>query len=68
MGFQCPHFADQFYSACHVAEGGKALAVGVALASEVQLRLIAYADKEGAGGSRTYLATRDGKFGSSAKQ
>src|ERR1700678_2841615 len=60
LGFQCPYFADQFHSACHVAEGGKALAVWVALASEVQLRLIAYADKEGASGSRAHLAARDG--------
>jgi hypothetical protein len=37
-----------------VAECGESLAVWVALASEVQFRLIAYAYKEGAGTSGAY--------------
>ena len=42
-----------------MAECGEALAVGVALASEVQFRLIAYTDKEGAGTSGTYFVAGD---------
>jgi hypothetical protein len=42
-----------------MAECGEALAVGVALASEVQFRLIAYTDKEGAGTSGAYFVAGD---------
>ena len=59
LGLQCSHFADQFHSVCHVAECGEALAVGVALASEIQFRLIAYAYEEGPGSSGAYHATRN---------
>src|SRR5579863_8358040 len=59
LGFQYAHFADQFHSTCHVAECSETLAVGVALASEVQFRLIAYAHKEGAGSSGAYAVARD---------
>jgi hypothetical protein len=51
---QCPDFADQLHCARHVTEGREALPVGVALASEVQFWLVAYAYEEGTGGSGTY--------------
>jgi hypothetical protein len=59
LGLQCPHCADQFHSAGHVAEGGEALAVGIAPASKVQLRLIADTYEEGAGSSRAYRVARN---------
>ena len=42
-----------------MAECSEALAVGVALASEVQFQLIAYTDKEGAGTSGAYFVAGD---------
>jgi hypothetical protein len=42
---------ELFHAARYLAEGGEALAVGVAFAAEVQFRLIAYADEEGSGGA-----------------
>jgi hypothetical protein len=44
-----------------MAESGKALVVGVALAAEVQFRLIADANEERAGSSGAYLVAPDRK-------
>jgi hypothetical protein len=42
-----------------MTEGRETLAVGVALASEVEFRLVAYAYKEGTSGSGTYGIARN---------